>query len=115
MLPHECRHFPSISRKNVAAGTANAVDGLQFQDIPDGGALVSIYASTPTAGANIDYKVGTESFLVLAELNIEGSADVVNTNVDMVLDREPVPGGKQFLAVNAQIANFLLVIETLPQ
>jgi len=37
--------MPTIMLKNVAAGTANAVDGLQFQDIPEPGALVSIYGS----------------------------------------------------------------------
>jgi len=106
--------MPSISLKNIAAGVANALDGLQFQDIPEGGALVTIYGSGPTAGVNFDYSVGTERFLVAAEANIEGSADVVNTNVDMLLDREPVPAGKQFLAVNAQIGNVLVVIEDLP-
>jgi len=106
--------MPSIMRKNIAAGVANDVDGLQFQDIPEGGALVTIYASTPTAGGNIDYTVGTERFLVAAAVNIEGSADVVSTDADMVLDREPVPAGKQFLAVNAQICNYLLVMEYTP-
>lgn len=106
--------MPSIALKNIAAGVANALDGLQFQDIPEPGALVTIYASTPTAGGSIDYSVGTERFLSGAELNIEGSADVVGTDVDLVLDREPVPPGKQFLAVNAQIANLLVVIEQLP-
>lgn len=106
--------MPSIKRSNVAAATPNALDGLQFQDIPEPGALVSIYASTPTAGGTISYSVGTERFLVAASINIEGSADVVNTNVDMVLDREPVPAGKQFLAVDLQIANFLIVIEAVP-
>jgi len=106
--------MPAISLKNVGAGVANALDGLQFQDIPEPGALVTIYASTPTAGGNIDYKVGTESFLSGAQLNIETSADRVATNTDMVLDREPVPAGKQFLAVNAQIGNVLVVIEQLP-
>jgi len=106
--------MPSIALKNVAAGTANALDGLQFQDIPEPGALVTIYASTPTAGGSIDYSVGTERFLSGAQLNIEGSADVVNADVDLVLDREPVPPGKQFLAINAQIGNVLVVIEQLP-
>jgi len=106
--------MPSIALKNVAAGTANAVDGLQFQDIPEPGALVTIYASTPTAGGSIDYSVGTERFLSGAQLNIEGSADVVSSEVDLVLDREPVPAGKQFLAVNAQIGNVLVIIEQLP-
>jgi len=108
--------MPSISLKNIAAGVANALDGLQFQQIPMGGALVTIYASTPTAGGAIDYSVGTEQFLSGAQLNIEGSADVVSANgVDLILDREPVPAGKQFLAVNAQIGNLLVVIEHTPR
>ncbi len=106
--------MPSVRLSNIAAATANALDGLQFQDIPKPGALVSIYASTAVAGGTIDYSVGTERFLVGASVNIEGSADVVSTDTDMVLDREPVPGGKQFLAVNLQIANVLVVIEDLP-
>jgi len=106
--------MPSIRLSNVAAGTANALDGLQFQDIPEPGALVTIYASTAVAAGLISYSVGTERFLVSASINIEGSADVVSTEVDMVLDREPVPAGKQFLAVDGQVANLLVVIEDLP-
>ena len=106
--------MPSIRLSNVAAGTANALDGLQFQDIPEPGALVSLYATTPVAGGLVSYSVGTERFLVDASVNIEIAADVVDTNRDMVLDREPVPAGKQFLAVAAQIANLEVVIEDLP-
>ena len=106
--------MPSIRLSNIAAGVANALDGLQFQDIPEPGALVSIYASTPTAAGTISYSVGTERFLVDASENIEIAADVIDTQRDMVLDREPVPAGKQFLAVDAQIANVLVVIEDLP-
>jgi len=106
--------MPSIMLKNVAAGTANALDGLQFQDIPEPGALVTIYGSTPTAGGTISYSVGTERFLVAAAVNIELAADVVTTDRDLVLDREPVPPGKQFLAIDAQIGNVLVVIEQLP-
>jgi hypothetical protein len=106
--------MPSIRLSNVAASTANALDGLQFQDLPAPGALVTIYATTPTAGGNISYSVGTERFLVASSINIESATDVVDTDRDLVLDREPVPAGKQFLAVDDQIANLLLVIETLP-
>ncbi len=106
--------MPSIRRSNVAAGTPNDVDGLQFQEIPDPGALVTVYASTAVAGGTIDYSVGSERFLVAASVNIERSADEVGTNVDMILDREPVPGGKQFLSVNGQVCNYLIVIEELP-
>ena len=104
----------AIRLSNIAAGVANALDGLQFQDIPEPGALVTIYASTAIALGTISYSVGTERFLVNASINIEKSADEVNTNADMVLDREPVPAGKQFLAVDGQAANILVVIEALP-
>ena len=106
--------MPSIRLTNVAAGTANALDGLQFQDIPEPGALLSIYASTAVALGTISYSVGTERFLVDASINIEIAVDAVDTNRDMVLDREPVPAGKQFLAVDGQVANLLVVIEDLP-
>ena len=106
--------MPSIRLSNIAAGTANALDGLQFQDIPEPGALVSIYASTPVALGTISYSVGTERFLVNASINIEQSADEVDVHLDLVLDREPVPAGKQFLAVDLQVANVLVVIEQLP-
>lgn len=106
--------MPSIRLSNVAAGTPNALDGLQFQDIPAPGALVTIYASTAVALGLISYSVGTERFLVAAAVNIEAAADVVDTQRDMVLDREPVPAGKQFLAVDAQVGNLLVVIESLP-
>ena len=106
--------MPSIRLSNVAAGTANALDGLQFQDIPEPGALVSIYASTAVAAGTISYSVGTERFLVSAEINIEIAVDAVDASRDLALDREPVPAGKQFLAVDAQVANLLVVIEDLP-
>lgn len=102
---------PSIMLKNVAAGTANAVDGLSFQDIPEGGAIVTIYGSTAIAGGTISYKVGREDFLDAAQVNVEGAADVIDTDRDAVLFREPVSAGKQFLAVNTQVCNVLVVIE----
>jgi len=106
--------MPSIMLKDVAAGTANALDGLQFQDLPIPGALVTVYASAAVSGGTISFSVGTERFLVAAEQNVEQAANVIDTDRDLVLDREPVPGGKMFLAVDNQVANVLLVIEHLP-
>jgi len=105
--------MPTIAIANAGV-QANALDGLQFQDIPAPGALVTIYASTAVALRTISYSVGTERFLVLAALNTEIVADAVDTGRDLILDREPVPAGKQFLAVEAQVANFRVVIEQLP-
>jgi len=107
--------MPTIRINNVAAGVANALDGLQFQDIPEGGALVSIYASTAVVLGLISYSVGTERFLVNYGPNVEIVADAIDTNRDMVLDREPVPAGKQFLAVDDQVCNVQVVIEDLPE
>jgi len=102
--------MPAISLKNVAAGTSNCLDGLKFQNL-QGPALISIYASTAVAGGNIDFSVDTEDFLKAAEANIEASADVVDTDRDLILLREPVPAGKMFLSVNAQICNVLVMID----
>ena len=106
--------MPSIRLSNVAAATANALDGLRFQEIKQPGALVTVYATTAVAGGTIDYGIGSESFLVAGSVNIESGADLVETERDKVLDREPVPPGKQFLAVDGQVANILVVIEELP-
>jgi len=106
--------MPSIMLSNIAAGTANALEGLQFEDIPVPGALVTIYASTAVAAGLISYSVGTERFLVDASVNVEATADSVRTDTDLVLDREPVPAGKQFLSVAGQVCNVLVVIEDLP-
>ena len=105
---------PSIRLSNIAAGVANALDGLAFQDIPEPGALVTIYGSTAVAGGLLSYAIGSERFLVDASVNVEIVADAVETTRDMLLDREPVPPGKQFLAVDAQVCNALVVIEQLP-
>jgi len=106
--------MPSIRLTNIAAGTANALDGLQFEDIPEPGALVTLYATTAVALGTISYTIGSERLLVAASINIELTADVVDTDRDKILDREAVPPGKQFLAVDGQVANVLLVIEPLP-
>ena len=106
--------MPSILLRNIAAGVANALDGLPFQEIREPGALVTIYASTAVALGTIDYAIGSERFLEAAAINIEVATDIVDTNRDKVLDREAVPPGKQFLAVNGQVANLNVVIEPLP-
>lgn len=102
--------MPAIMLKNIAAGTPNALDGLKFQNLP-APSLITLYATTAVAGGNIDFAVDSEDFLDSAEVNIEASADVVDVDRDLVLSREPVPAGKMFLSVNAQICNVLLIIE----
>jgi hypothetical protein len=103
--------MPAIKQVNVAT-TANALNGLKFDEIPSPGALVTLYASCVTAGDTIGFSVGSEDYLVDAEPNIESSADVVDTDRDAILVREPVGPGKAFLRITATTAvNFLLVLE----
>lgn len=106
--------MPSVKVSNQAAST-NAMNGLTFEDIPEPGALVSLYAAGVTVLDTIGLSVGSERFLVDADVNIEISADVVDTDRDQVLFREPVPAGKLFLPVAVTTAlNWLLVIEQAP-
>ncbi len=104
--------MPSIRRSNVAI-VANALDGLKFQDLK-GPTLITLYVSTAAAGGLVSYAVSSEDFLQDASVNIESSADVVDTQTDMVLDREPVGAGKQFLTIAGQVCNFLLIMEEMP-
>ena len=103
--------MPAISLKNVAAGTANAVDGLKFRQIPQGGGLVTVYGTTAVAGGSISMSIENQDILASAQLNIEGSADVVDTDRDLILYQQPVPAGEMFVAVENQICNVLIVIE----
>jgi hypothetical protein len=102
---------PAIKQVNVAT-SANALNGLKFDEIPSPGALVTLYASCVTAGDTIGFSVGSEDYLVDAEPNVEIAADVVDTDRDAILVREPCGPGKAFLRIAATTAvNFLLVLE----
>lgn len=105
--------MPTIMRQNVAAGTANALDGLRFQDIPPGGALLTLAASTAVAGGTITLAAegGDRTIVEAAEVNVEEAADRVNSESDLVLMEEPVGPGKLFLSTAAQVTNFGLYIE----
>jgi len=108
--------MPSIQRKNVAAGTPNAVTGLKFSKIGRNGAFVTVYGSTPTAGCTMTFSAegGDREIFNLAEVNIEGSADVVSTQDDLLIAEEPVGPGDLFLQINTQIGNFNILIEEGP-
>ncbi|MFG0329821.1 MAG: hypothetical protein ACF8PN_07990 [Phycisphaerales bacterium] len=103
--------MPAIRVSNQAAAP-NAVNGLNFEDIPAGGALLSLYASQSAAGNTIGLKVGSEQFLVDASPNIEAAPDIVDIDRDQILFQEPVPAGKMFVPVTgAGAVNFLIVLE----
>jgi len=103
--------MPSTSVKNQA-DAANAMAGLNFEDIPPGGALLSLYAAGVTVLDQIDCTAAGEQLLVNGHVNIEISADVLDTGRDQLLFQEPVKEGKVFLPVAVTTAlNWLLVLE----
>ena len=104
---------PSIQRKNVAAGTANALANLKFSKIGPRGAFVTVAGSTPTAGGTMTFSAvgGDKEIFHLAEVNIEIAADVVDMSRDVLLDAEPVGPGDLFLSIDTQIGNFNVLIE----
>jgi len=103
--------MPAISLKNLAAGTANALDGLKFRNVPSGGALVTVYGSTAAAGGAISMSIENQDILSSAELNIESDIDVVDTDRDLILEQQPVPAGELFVGVEGQVCNVLVIIE----
>jgi len=109
--------MPTIIRKNIAAGTANALTGLKNNTVGPDGAFVTLFGSTPTAGCTMDFTAEGGNLLLsdAAGVNIEVSADVVSVPDDVVVLNEPVGPGELFLAINAQIGNFEVHITDMPQ
>ena len=103
--------MPAIARV-IAAAAENALDGLKFasQDAP---ALITLCASSATAGEDLSFGVGSETFLEAAEINLEIGDQVVSRDRDVLLEQEVVPPGQYFLRVPVVAADmsFLLIIE----
>jgi hypothetical protein len=103
--------MPTIKRL-VAGPTEDALLGLKFktQAAP---ALVTLAASSPTAGEDISFSVGSTEFLVAGEVNLEDANQSVNLERDTILFQEPVPPGEYFLRIPAVAADlsYLLIIE----
>lgn len=103
--------MPSIKRTIVAA-TQDALANLKFatQSEP---ALVSLFASSPTAGEDLSFSVGSNEFTSQAEINLEVLNQVVDTERDGILIQEQVPAGQYFLSVPVVAADvsFLLIID----
>ncbi len=105
--------MPNIMRKNIAAGTDNALNGLKFSKIGVNGAFLTLYATTPTAGGTMTFsgEGGDRLLSDLAAVNIEIAADVVDTQRDLIFAEEPMGPGDLFLSIDGQIGNFNLLIE----
>jgi len=102
--------MPAIKVANQATST-NALSTNPFRNVQRP-SLITLYASCVTATDTIAFSVANKDIVRNANPNIEISADVVDTDRDLILSREPVPSGEMLLAVTATTAvNFLIIIE----
>ena len=106
--------MPSI-RQPVNATTTNALQGVKFAVIPPGGAVLNMWAASATNGDSFGLSIGNQDIVVQGtEMNVEASADVIDTDRDQVVFNEVVPGGELFLPVTLTTeAQFLIHIRYL--
>jgi len=103
--------MPVIKLLNVAT-TVNAVANLQFSTIGPLGALLTLFAAGVTVGDVISLTVGGKNLVDLGQPNIEISADVVDTDRDLLILREPAPPGDILMPITVTTAmGFILIIE----
>lgn len=104
--------MPAI-RRNVAATTADALNGLNFKVQPRP-FLASLWASTDDEGDVLSFSVDSQAFLINAAVNLEAASGTVDTSRDQVLFREPCPAGELFMPMTITNAiAYLLNIEQL--
>lgn len=106
--------MPTI-RTAVSATTTDALSNVKFADIPAGGALVNMWASSATNGDNFGLSIGDRDVVTDGtEINVEASADVIDTDRDQMVFNEAVGGGHLFLPVTVTTeAQFLIHIRYL--
>ena len=94
--------MPSISVMNQADAD-NALNGLKFSKLL-GPALISLWAAGVTVLDRLDFSIGDREVLKNADVNIEISADVVDTGRDQMLWAEPAEAGDLFMPVSVTTA-----------
>jgi len=90
----------------AAGGTsADLFSNLKFADIPASGAILNAWSSSVTNGDVVGLSVGDRDIMVSSEVNIESSADVIDTDRDQMIFNEVVGGGHIFVptTVNTEL------------
>lgn len=102
--------MPAIKVSNQATST-NALALNSFRNITRP-TLLSLYAAGVTVTDTLSLSCGQKQLVILANPNIEIAADVVDTDRDMILHREPLPMGELSMPVTVTTAtNFLIILE----
>lgn len=106
--------MPTI-RKRVATTTTNALSTEKFRYIGGSGAVVNLWAAGVTNSDDIGLSINSRDLIVSGtDINIESSADVIDTDRDQVLYNEVVEPGELYLPVTVTTEmQFLLSIKPL--
>jgi hypothetical protein len=87
----------------IRFGTTTSTDALanrKFNIIPQGGAIVNVWASSVTNGDTFGLSIGDRDIVVNGtEMNIEAAADVIDVARDQMVFNEIVGPGQLFLPV----------------
>lgn len=92
--------MPSI-RQRVSLDTGNALATNKFRIVPPMGALISLWIAGAAATDNYGLAIGNQDIVVQGTVvNIEVSADAIDTDRDQVVFQEQIPGGELFMPVD---------------
>ena len=93
--------MPTI-RVSTGATTSDLLSNVKFADIPESGAIINVWGSCAVAGGTFGLSIGDRDIVVQGtEVNVEESADVINTERDQLVFQEAVPGGHLYLPIGA--------------
>lgn len=88
------------TRVRVSATTANALATNKFRTIPPIGALISLWIAGVTSTDSFSLAIGNQDIVPASTvINVEASADVIDTDRDQVVFMEPIPGGELSMPV----------------
>lgn len=88
--------MPTI-RKRVAATTSNCLQAEKFRLVGGKGAIVNVWACGVTNSDDIGLSINSRDLIVAGtDINIEASADVIDTDRDQVLYNEVVEPGELY-------------------
>lgn len=106
--------MPTI-RKRVTATTNNALSAEKFRYVGGRGAVVNLWACGVTATDDIGLAINSRDIILAGtDINIESSADVIDTDRDQILYNEVIEPGELYAPVTVTTEmQFLLSIKLL--
>lgn len=102
--------MPSL-RFAVNAVTDDSLSNRKFSVVPARGAILNLWASCATVDDAFGLSIGDRDIMVTGSImNIESSADVIDTDRDQLVFNEIIGGGQLFLPVSVVTAEVQFLI-----